>query len=121
MLGNWPLDRLLSHLTIAVNSSIDGITEQAPWVIRLIGPWIKARVFRRGMSPGFRLPKRIEAVAFPADASIDEALANWKAAVARTKTERMTARHPVFGSLTHEEWMQFHLRHAELHLSFATA
>jgi hypothetical protein len=31
----------------------------------------------------------------------------------------MTARHPVLGKLTHEEWTQLHLRHAELHLSFA--
>lgn len=119
MLGNWPLDRLLSHLTVAVNSSIDGIPGQAPWLVRLLGPLIKGRIFRRGMSPGFRLPKKLEAVAFPADASIDEALAKLKAAVARTTTERMSARHPVFGNLTHEEWVQFHLRHAELHLSFA--
>ncbi|HEX3870489.1 MAG TPA: DUF1569 domain-containing protein, partial [Pirellulales bacterium] len=25
MLGNWPLDRLLSHLALAVNGSVDGI------------------------------------------------------------------------------------------------
>ena len=26
--------------------------------------------------------------------------------------------HPVLGHLTREEWTQFHLRHAELHMSF---
>jgi hypothetical protein len=31
----------------------------------------------------------------------------------------MTARHPVLGKLTHDQWKQIHLRHAELHLSFA--
>ena len=28
-LGNWPLDRLLTHLTLAMNSSIDGISARA--------------------------------------------------------------------------------------------
>lgn len=117
-LGNWSLDRLLNHLAVAVASSIDGIPGRAGWFVRLIGPLLKRRVLRRGMSPGFRLPKKLEAVAFPAGASPGEALEKLRSAVRRTETERMTARHPVFGPLTHEEWTQFHLRHAELHLSF---
>lgn len=120
-LGNWPLDRLLTHLAIAVDGSIDGISGQAPGMIRLLGPLLKRWVLKRGMSPGFRLPKQLEAVAFPAGSSPDEALRKLRSAVARTETERMTARHPVFGKLSHAEWEQFHLRHAELHLSFAIA
>lgn len=118
-LGNWPLDQLLSHLAIAVTGSLDGITGQANWIVRLFGPFIKHRVLKNGMSPGFRLPKKMEAVAFPAGASPQEALEKLRAAIRRTDTETMTARHPVFGKLTHDEWLQFHLRHAELHLSFA--
>jgi len=26
--------------------------------------------------------------------------------------------HPLFGKLSREEWNRFHLRHAELHMSF---
>lgn len=118
-LGNWPLDQLMSHLAIAVTGSLDGISGQANWMIRLFGPFIKHRVLKNGMSPGFRLPKKMEAVAFPAGASSQEALEKLRAAIRRTETEKMTARHPVFGNLTHDEWQQFHLRHAELHLSFA--
>lgn len=118
-LGNWPLDRLLSHLAIAVDGSIDGISGQAPGMIRLFGPLLKRWVLKRGMSPGFRLPSNLEAVAFPAGSSPEAALQKLRSAVARTATERMTARHPVFGKLSHAEWEQFHLRHAELHLSFA--
>lgn len=117
-LGNWPLDQLLTHLAIAINSSIDGIPEKVHWMVRLVGPFLKGWVFRRGMSPGFRLPKKLEAVAFPEGSSPEEALHKLRAAVERVRTEKMNACHPVFGQLTHEEWNLFHLRHAELHLSF---
>ena len=118
-LGNWPLDQLLTHLAIAIHSSIDGIPGKANWMVRLVGPLIKGRVLKRGMSPGFRLPKKLETLAFPPASSPEKALSKLRSAVERTKTEQMTACHPVFGKLSHEEWERFHLRHAELHLSFA--
>ncbi len=76
-LGNWPLDQLLSHLAVAVTGSLEGISGQANWIIRLIGPIIKRRVMKNGMSPGFRL-RKMEAVAFPAGASPLEALKNYR-------------------------------------------
>jgi len=119
MLGNWPLSQLLTHLATAINGSIDGYSAKAPWLIRLVGPLIKRRFFRNKMSPGFKLPKDVEVGFFPVTASPQEALEELRAVVGRTQDERMTARHPVFGRLTHDEWTQLHLRHAELHLSFA--
>jgi hypothetical protein len=117
-LGNWPLDRLFGHLTTAINGSIDGMPFRAPWYIRLIAPRLKRRFMTRKMSPGFNLPKKVEAGYYPASQSNSVALEKLRAAVARTKTERMTADHPALGKLNHDEWMQLHLRHAELHLSF---
>lgn len=64
-LGNWPLDRLLTHLAVAIEASIDGVPGKANWMVRLVGPLIKGWVFKRGMSPGFRLPRKMEAIAFP--------------------------------------------------------
>jgi hypothetical protein len=119
MLGNWPLGQLLTHLTLAMNSSIDGISARAPWFIRMLGPVIKWRVLSHGMSAGFKLPKQVEADSFPAAASSRDALEEFRSAVGRVQREKMTAIHPVMGRVTHEEWMQFHLRHAEMHLSFA--
>jgi hypothetical protein len=118
-LGNWPLSQLLTHLATTINSSIDGMSAKAPWFLRLVGPLVKRRIIKSGMSSGFKLPKEREATAFPAASSPQEALGKLRAAVGRLKQERMTARHPVFGKLTHEEWTRLHLRHAELHLSFA--
>ena len=119
MLGNWPLSQLLTHLATAVNGSIDGYSAKAPWLVRLIGPLLKGRFLKNKMSPGFKLPKDVEVGFFPAVPSPQEALEELRAAVVRLKTEKMTTRHPVLGKLTHEEWTRLHLRHAELHLSFA--
>jgi hypothetical protein len=118
-LGNWPLDQLLTHLASAINHSIDGISAKAPWFIRLLAPFLKHRILTRTMSPGFKLPGDVDKAFFPAVASHQEALQMFQHAIARLKNEQMTARHPVLGKLTHDEWIQFHLRHAELHLSFA--
>jgi hypothetical protein len=120
-LGKWPLDVLLGHLAVGVDSSIDGIPGKAPWLIRVGGRFIKRRVLSHGMSPGFKLPKKLEAVAFPSYGSPTAAFLKLRRAIERTKAETMQACHPVFGQLTHDEWRQFHLRHAELHLSFALA
>jgi hypothetical protein len=119
MLGNWPLGQLLAHLAMAMNRSIDGISFQAPWYLRLFGRLVKRRVLKRGLTPGFKLPKDREAGAYPRVTSSQEALTIFRQAVARMRNEKATAIHPFFGRLTHEEWTQFHLRHAELHLSFA--
>jgi hypothetical protein len=42
-IGNWPLDRLIGHLTSSVNGSIDGFPAKAPWFIRLASPLLKRR------------------------------------------------------------------------------
>jgi hypothetical protein len=83
-------------------------------------PLFKGRVLKSPkMSPGIKLPKAAEAAAFPEAGTRQEALDDLRRAVARTKTERMEAVHPAFGKMTHEEWHTLHLRHSEMHLSFA--
>ena len=116
--GYSPSSPLLSHLTTAINGSIEGISVKAPWYMRLVARLMKGRILRNKLSPGLRLPKAAEAALFPAAGSPHAALEGLRAAVRRTHTEQMIAPHPAPGKLTHEEWTQMHLRHAELHLSF---
>lgn len=118
-LGNWPLTQLLTHLAFTVNNSIDGFPEKAPWFIRLIGPLLKGGITTRKMSPGLNLPKNAQAISFPDAALPAAALEDLRRAVARTKSESMMADHPAFGKMNHDEWSRLHLRHSELHLSFA--
>jgi hypothetical protein len=70
------------------------------------------------MSPGFKLPKSQEAL-LPANSQpVEEAIENLRKAVARFEREEPTAEHPALGKLTPSEWVQLHLRHCELHMSF---
>lgn len=119
-IGNWPLVKLIKHLSQTIHNSIDGFQSKAPRWIRLIMPLFKGRILKaRKMSPGINLPKATVASAFPDAGSIQEALDDLRRAVARTKSERMEAVHPAFGKMTHDEWNTLHLRHSEMHLSFA--
>ena len=47
-----------------------------------------------------------------------DALAEFRTTIERVKSESKRTVHPIFGSLTHEEWDSFNLRHAEMHMSF---
>ena len=119
-IGNWPLVKLIKHLSQTIHNSIDGFQSKAPLWIRLIMPLFKGHVLKaQKMSPGINLPKAAEADAYPEASSLQEALDDLRRAVARTKEERMEAVHPAFGKMTHDEWTTLHLRHSEMHLSFA--
>ncbi len=119
-IGNWPLDKLIMHLSKTVHKSIDGFESKAPLVIRLIMPFFKSKIINaKELKPGINLPKATVPLAYPEAGSLHEALDDLRRAVARSKTERMTANHPAFGRMTHEEWNALHLRHSAMHLSFA--
>ena len=119
MLGNWPLGQLLTHLTRAVNNSIDGTSTKAPWLLRIVGPVIKGRLLKKGCPPVSSCPRTSKRASFPPRFQPQEALDGLRTAVGRLQREKMTARHPILGKLTHEEWTRLHLLHAELHPSFA--
>lgn len=118
-LGNWSLSHLVEHLAKTIDNSIDGFESKAPWIVRMIGPLIKGGMLRNRMKPGINLPPAAVAVAFPDADSVSSAVDHLRRAVGRTQHERMQAPHPAFGRMNHEEWIQLHLRHSELHLSFA--
>ena len=121
MLGNWQLGQLLGHIAWTVNSSIDGIPFKGRWHMRIVGFFIKGWVIKNALPTGIKLPKDEEVSAYPPVSSWQEGLDMLRKAAHRTKTEKMTSRHPVLGKLTHDQWLQIHLRHCELHLSFAVA
>jgi hypothetical protein len=50
--------------------------------------------------------------------SLDEGLDRMRRVMERLKAEAPTSLHPLFGPLTHAEWIAMHCRHAEMHLGF---
>ena len=70
----------------------------------------------------FRMPPGMARHLAPKEpASISEAVEALSAAIERLKIEETRHPHPVFGRLTRHEWDLLHMRHAEMHLSFANS
>ncbi len=118
-LGNRSFVQILQHLTFAMNGSIDGSNLQIPWPIRKIARLLRKRILAKGLTPGFKLSPDNDARAW-SDSAIGApaALEEVRQALRRLQTESKRSPHPAMGELTSEEWNTFHLRHAELHMSF---
>ena len=116
--GNWSLGQTLGHLAtwaeFAFNGYPPSIRPPAPirWVLRLL----KNRVLTKGMTPGVKLGRLPGGTLGLDDLPPDDALHRFRAALQRLKASAPTSDNPVFGPLTHQEWIQLNLRHAELHL-----
>ena len=120
MLGNWTLGQVLGHLATTMHMSLDGSKVKAAWYLRLVGPWLKKGLLSGPMPAGFRLPAKLARQMVPGeDVRVQEAMASFREAVERLKREEHRAPHVVFGRMTRAEWDRLHLRHAEMHLSFA--
>ena len=117
--GNWTPGQVVGHVARAVHGSIDGISFQAPLPLRIIGRVIRSIPLNKGLPTGVKLPASARAKAVPEpDLSINDAVDQLTRAIERTRHETMAGKHPVFGKLSHEQWIKFHCRHAELHFSF---
>lgn len=116
-LGNWSLGQICQHLGIGMHEcALGDKIFTAPLWLRVLGPWIRPRILKRGLPRGFQIPRGGEKL-LPAPVTFDEGLATLEGGLATLRsTDRRTA-HPVFGKMNLAEWDQFHLRHAELHLS----
>jgi hypothetical protein len=118
--GNWTLGQALAHLATWVNMPFDGYPEMrppAPWM-RLLRPAISWWLVNKGFPAGVRIAGAPGGTFGIEPCEMEEGLSRLRAAFGRLASEAPTQTSPVFGPMTHEEWIKFHLRHAELHLSF---
>jgi hypothetical protein len=122
-LGNWSAAQILWHLGRLLEFSFGGFPYRYPWAVRwparllrvLSWRWLLTLAFR----PGFRNPPVAAAVEPDRVVSLAEAVRYLRGQLERISSgERMTAANPSMGPLSHEEWVEVHLRHAEMHLSF---
>jgi hypothetical protein len=121
--GNWALGQTLGHLATWANFAFDGYppSVHAPWFVRLMVQMAKRRILTKGMMPGIKF-RGIPGGTLGTDAlPTDEGLRQFRAAMVRLHERCPTTRNPVFGLLTHSEWIALNLRHAELHLGFLDA
>ncbi len=114
-LGNWSPGQIYEHLAGTMNGSIDGMDFLLPLPARVLMTLLMKRKFlKKSIPAGFKAPSS----AVPDETSTEDGLASIRDAISRQKNESQRALHPAFGKLTREEWTDFHLRHAEMHMSF---
>ena len=118
--GNWSLGKTLGHLATWANFAHDGYPPAVhpPLPIRLVIRLMRGKILRDGMSPGMRIGRMPEGTLGLDELPTDEGLNRYRAALNRLGGSAPTGASPVFGRLTHEQWIQLNLRHAELHLGF---
>ena len=118
--GNWSVGQIYFHLAAAFEGSVEGLPPGYPAVARMvIRPfrWFVTRV---------KFPRWI-----PIPSAIRHKLQPPTDAVASEQYERLLQAietfashdgdfppHPVLGPLTQQEWIGFHIRHCQHHLSF---
>ncbi len=120
-LGNWTPAQVVDHVAAFIDASLDGFPEAklaAP--LRWFGALMKSRALNRPLPAGFKIPNPLRARFAPKErVSWLEAVDHLRRTVGRVEAgERMTHPSPLLGELGHEQWVQMHCRHAEMHLSF---
>jgi hypothetical protein len=120
-LGNWPLGKNFGHLASWVNYSFDGVPLKVPWLIRKILRLAKNRTLYKPMPAGSKIPKVPGGTIGTDMLSTEEGISRLNKAYDRLKAGTPSLPHLLFGPMTHDEWINQHLRHAELHLSFFRA
>ncbi len=115
-LGNWSLGEICQHLAKSIDMAIDGSDAQFPWLLRKIAPLMKNRFLSRPIPSGYKIPPGANVE--PDSAETAAGVAAIEKAVARLRETGDRRAHPLFGTLTRDQWDQFQLRHCELHLSF---
>jgi hypothetical protein len=118
--GNWTLGQALGHVAFWARAPFDGypLAPRMPLVLRLIIPLMKGRFLNKGLPAGARIPG-IPGGTFGIDPmESDRGLAEMRTAFERLAQQAPTIPNPVFGPLSHEDWVKLNLRHAELHHSF---
>lgn len=114
-LGNWSPGQIYEHLARTMNSSIDGFDFSMPaparWLMSLL---MKKKFLYKEVPAGFKSTANF----VPDETSSEAGLASLEKSIERQKSETSRVMHPGFGNISRDEWEAFHLRHAEMHMSF---
>jgi len=118
-MGNWSPAQAAWHIAEFMRASIDGFGFRAPLVLRLLVRPLRFMLFSRRPTPrGIPLRGPMEAFIPSPDLTPDEGFGHL-----RDQLRRMHAGvccrepSPLFGRLSHEQWMIVHLKHAAHHFA----
>src|SRR5262245_35190567 len=120
-LGNWSLGQALNHLGTWVSFAYNPHPLNPPFFVRWMVGMRKSKYLNVGLPAGVKIPKVEGGTVACEPKSLDEGLAILNQWWGRLKQEAPTRPNVIFGPLSHQEWINLQLRHAELHLSFFKA
>lgn len=119
--GNWTAGQNFAHLAAFIMYAFDGYPKELsnpPWLIRTIVRFMKKRFLTKPIPVGFKIPKIPGGTVGADDVPTEEGLTRLRAAISRLEAAPPDRPNPIFGPMSHPEWMMMHCRHCELHLSF---
>jgi hypothetical protein len=116
--GNWTIGQVFNHLGTWAEFAYKPNPLKPPLPIKLILRLMKKRFISGPMKVGARIPGVKDGTLGAEACPFEDGYARVRSAFSRLKSEAPTQPNVIFGRLSHEEWIQMHLRHAELHLSF---
>lgn len=120
--GGWTVGQNLEHCGKFIQESFDGFSFSMPLVFRLLGSTMLKPMYTKRKSqfkPGIKAPKSAADLMPSGEITIEDGLALMSTQVARIESgEQMTQASPLFGKLTHEQWVNLHLNHCRMHFGF---
>lgn len=122
--GNWTPGENLHHCARFWGYALDGFPAEMrpPWIVKKVVQALFKKKAVRGepAPPGFTLPAKVQPLLGPREGiSFEEGIGAMRACVDRVAGgERFDTTSPLFGDLTHEEWLHLQLGHCSMHLSF---
>lgn len=116
--GNWTLGQCFNHVASWANYPYDGYPMRTPWFVKLFGRIARPMIFKRPFPTGMTIPKAEGGTYGIEPMSTADGLKKLRSALARLAEAPPAAPNPVFGKLSHEQWKQMTIKHAELHFSF---
>lgn len=117
--GNWTPGQILNHLALWILYAYEGFPMKAPpWLFRPLLRMFFRRAIRKGLKPGLHIHGAPGGTYGIEDAPFDAALARYRTALSRLRSEPAKFESPGAGPLSDDDRRKLNLRHAELHLSF---
>jgi hypothetical protein len=118
--GNWTLGQTLGHLATWADFAFGGYPSSVvpPAPIRMIARLFRNRFINKGMPAGMKIRGVPGGTLGTQPMTTELGLRRFQVAMEGLRQTAPSIPSPVFARLTHEQWIQLNLRHAELHLGF---
>ena len=119
-LGNWTLGQIINHLATWAEFAYCGYppSVRAPLPVRMILRMLRNKILTQGMTPGINIRGIPGGTLGTERVPTEQALPRLRAALETLRQTCPPGPNPVFGRMSHDQWIALNLRHAELHFGY---